>query len=163
MLSGDNESTCKLISEKLNIKEYYSELLPQDKLSILEKKLSNNTKSKTAFVGDGINDAPALSRSDIGISMGSLGSDAAIEASDIVIIDDDIRKISEVIKISKKTYSIVKQNIFFSIAIKVLIMILCIFGYTNMALAIFGDVGVSLLAILNSSKLLMKKNKVVKK
>lgn len=163
MLSGDNESTCKLISEKLNINEYYSELLPQDKLTILEKKLSNNTKSKTAFVGDGINDAPALSRSDIGISMGSLGSDAAIEASDIVIIDDDIRKISEVIKISKKTYSIVKQNIFFSIAIKVLIMILCIFGYTNMTLAIFGDVGVSILAILNSSKLLMKKNKVVKK
>ena len=151
MLTGDNEQTAKNISDQLNIKESYSSLLPQDKIekieSIIESKKQNE---KICFVGDGINDAPALMLADVGISMGGVGSDAAIEASDIVLMKDDLRGIIKAKNIAKKTMKTVFQNIFFSISVKLLILILTVFGITSMWLAIFGDVGVAICAIINS-------------
>ena len=140
---------------ELGIDEYHAQLLPADKVDRVEKLLEQkNEKDKVAFVGDGINDAPVLTRADIGIAMGSMGSDAAIEAADVVLMDDDVTKIASVVKISGKTLSIVKQNIVFALGVKALVLILGAFGVANMWEAVFADVGVSVIAILNSMRTL---------
>ncbi len=150
MLTGDKKEIAEDIAKKLEIDEVYSELLPDEKVKKVEELLSKKNKNKClAFVGDGINDSPALAVSDLGIAMGKLGSDAAIEAADIVIMTDDLSKIETAIKISKKTMRIVKENIILSIAVKVAILILAALGISNMWHAVFADVGVSLLAVLN--------------
>lgn len=153
MLTGDRENISKSISNELKLDEYYAELLPQDKVSITEK-IMHEKDGNLLFVGDGINDAPVLALSDIGVSMGSLGSDAAIEASDIVIMTDEPSKISDVIKISKKTMKIVRENIVFAISIKIAVLILSLLGIATMWSAVFADVGVSVIAILNSLRIL---------
>lgn len=156
MLTGDKKTVAKNIAEQLNISEFYSNLLPQEKVQELEKIMQNN-KYKVAFVGDGINDAPVLARADIGIAMGGIGSDAAIEASDMVIINDKISSIIKAIKISRQTIKIAKQNIYFSISVKTVILILGVIGYTSIWGAVFADVGVSIIAILNALRILIKK------
>lgn len=149
MLTGDRLEVALNINEKLKIDEVYAELLPADKLTNLEKIIAKKSKNSTvAYIGDGINDAPVLARADVGFSM--LGTDAAMEASDIVIMDNDISKIKTAMLIAKKTISIASQNIVFAIGVKVLVMILAIFGLANIWMAIFADVGVTILAILNS-------------
>ena len=149
MLTGDNESSAKTVSESIGIDEYKSGLLPDGKVKALEE-IIEGTRGKVCFVGDGINDSPALSRADVGIAMGAFGSDAAIECSDIVVMHDGISKIPEAVKISRSTVRTVKQNIAFAIGVKVLVLILGAFGYANMWLASFADVGVTVLAILNA-------------
>ena len=151
ILTGDAKKIAEKISAELGIKEFYSELLPADKVDKLEKILSES-KGKVAFVGDGINDAPVLSRADVGIAMGAMGSDAAIEAADVVLMDDDPMKISTAIKISRKCLRIVKENIYFAIGVKFACLILGAAGLANMWLAIFADVGVMILAILNAMR-----------
>lgn len=153
MLTGDKEKTALGVAKELNIKDVAYELLPQDKVAYLEK-IINRTNGYTAFVGDGINDAPVLMRADIGIAMGGIGTDSAIDASDVVLMDDKPIRILKAIKISKHTLSIIRQNIIFALSIKVIIMILSALGIANMWLAIFGDVGVALIAILNSMRAL---------
>lgn len=153
MLTGDRENISKSISNELKLDEYYAELLPQDKVSITEK-IMHEKDGNLLFIGDGINDAPVLALSDIGVSMGSLGSDAAIEASDIVIMTDEPSKISDGIKISKKTMKIVRENIVFAISIKIAVLILSLLGIATMWSAVFADVGVSVIAILNSLRIL---------
>jgi len=158
MLTGDVDAVARQVAEELGIKEVYSELLPADKVTKVEELLlQKSEKAKLAFVGDGINDAPVLSRADIGVAMGALGSDAAIEAADIVLMDDDPLKIAKAIKISRKCISIVYQNIYFAIGIKVLCLILGAVGIANMWLAIFADVGVMVLAVLNAIRALFVK------
>lgn len=155
MLTGDSKEIADNTAKELNIDEYYCELMPKDKvkkLNDLMKKSSLNCK--VAFVGDGINDAPVLSRSDLGISMGGLGSDAAIESSNIVIMDDNISKILSAIEISKKTQTIASENISFTLLVKICVLIFALFGYAPMFLAIFADVGVTIIAILNSLRTL---------
>ena len=145
------QSYSEKVAEELSIDEVHSELLPGDKVSLVENMLEKKAKDETlVFVGDGINDAPVLSRADIGIAMGALGSDAAIEAADIVLMDDDPLKISTARRIARKTLRIVKQNIYFSIGVKVLVLILGALGFANMWAAIFADVGVMVLAVLNA-------------
>ena len=153
MLTGDNEKIAQKVAQELKLSSYKSSLLPQDKVSYVEE-LLNNKKSRDVlcFVGDGINDAPVLMRSDIGISMGGVGSDAAIEASDIVLMHDDLKGIPLAKKIAKKTMSIVTQNIVFAIGIKLIILILSALGIANMWIAVFGDVGVAVIAILNAMR-----------
>ncbi|SKB58436.1 Cd2+/Zn2+-exporting ATPase [Lachnospiraceae bacterium] len=159
MLTGDREETAKAVAEEIGIDEIHAELLPADKVSEVEKILgASEGKGKVAFVGDGINDAPVLMRSDVGIAMGSLGSDAAIEAADIVLMDDDIRKIASVVKIGRKTMRIVRENITFALAVKFAVIILGALGLANMWEAVFGDVGVTVLAILNSMRALRVKD-----
>lgn len=153
MLSGDNKETAERIGNLVNIDLVYGDLLPQDKVSILEDIMSQ-TKGKVAFVGDGVNDAPVLARADIGIAMGGLGSDAAIEASDIVIMTDEIRKIGTGIKIAYNTKKIVTQNIILALGVKLLVLIFGAFGVATMWEAVFADVGVSIIAILNSIRAL---------
>ena len=160
MLTGDSKDAAERVCKKLPIDQYYASLLPQDKLERVEKLMKNDENRTLAFVGDGMNDAPVLVQADIGIAMGGLGSDAAIEAADIVIMDDDLSKISEAISISKRTLRIVKQNIIFAIAIKVFFLLLGAFGIANMLEAVFADVGVSVLAILNSMRTLKTKQKI---
>jgi Cd2+/Zn2+-exporting ATPase len=151
MLTGDNEQVAQSVAQELNLSSYRANLLPQDKVSEIEKIMANKAKNDVVcFVGDGINDAPVLMRSDIGIAMGGIGSDAAIEASDIVLMDDDLKGIAIAKKITNKTMIIVKENIYVAIGIKIIILILSSLGITNMWVAIFGDVGVALLAILNA-------------
>lgn len=158
MLTGDRASTAKEVADKLGIDEVYSELLPADKVSKVEALLQHKgDKEKLAFVGDGINDAPVLSRADIGIAMGALGSDAAIEAADIVLMDDDPLKIAKAIKISRKCIRIVYQNIYFAIGIKIICLALGAVGIANMWVAIFADVGVMVLAVLNAIRALSVK------
>ena len=154
MLTGDRTSTAEAVAKELGIDEVRSELLPGDKVDAMEEIMSQNAEGKVGFVGDGINDAPVLMRADVGIAMGSLGSDAAIEAADIVIMDDDIRKISDVVFIAKKTLRIVKENIWFAIGVKVLVLVFGAFGIANMWEAVFADVGVAVIAILNSMRAL---------
>ena len=155
MLTGDRKDVAEDVGRMLGIDEVISQLLPADKVERVEKMLSSEDNgSKLAFVGDGINDAPVLMRADVGIAMGSLGSDAAIEAADIVIMDDDINKIPSVIAIARKTIRIVKENIVFALSVKVIILILGALGLTTMWLAVFGDVGVAVIAILNSMRAL---------
>ena len=152
MLSGDRIKAAESVAETLGIDEFRAELLPAGKVREIEKLISEEKNGKVAFVGDGINDAPVLMRADIGIAMGSLGSDAAIEAADVVLMDDDIRKISSVIRISKKTMAIVRENITFALAVKFLVLILGALGVANMWEAVFGDVGVTVLAVFNSMR-----------
>ena len=154
MLTGDTEKAASMIAEKLAISDYRSELLPGSKVDELEKLMASDKTGKTAFVGDGINDAPVLARADIGIAMGAMGSDAAIEAADIVLMDDNPEKISLAMKISKKTLKIVRQNITFAITVKVLCLILGALGFANMWVAIFADVGVMVIAVLNATRTL---------
>lgn len=157
MLTGDKESASKCVCDELDIDEYYSELLPQDKVELVEKLMEEkNPSNSLVFIGDGINDAPVLALCDIGISMGAIGSDAAIEASDVVIMTDEISKVSKAINISKKTMRIVRENIILAIAVKVAILILASIGVADMWAAVFADVGVSFLAILNALRLLKK-------
>ena len=159
MLTGDSKRVADQVAEELGIQEVYSELLPADKVSRVEELLNQKSeKDKLAFVGDGINDAPVLSRADIGIAMGALGSDAAIEAADIVLMDDDPLKISKAIKIARKCIRIVYENIYFAIGIKILCLILGALGIANMWAAIFADVGVMILAVLNAVRTLFVKN-----
>ena len=158
MLTGDSKRVADQVAADLGIQEVYSELLPADKVSKVEELLSKKTeKEKLAFVGDGIHDAPVLSRADIGIAMGALGSDAAIEAADIVLMDDDPLKISKAIKIARKCIRIVYENIYFAIGIKVLCLILGALGIANMWMAIFADVGVMIIAVLNAIRSLFVK------
>ena len=158
MLTGDSKRVADQVAAELGIDEVYSELLPADKVTKVEEFLDKKTaKEKLAFVGDGINDAPVLSRADIGIAMGALGSDAAIEAADIVLMDDDPLKISKAIKIARKCIRIVYENIYFAIGIKVLCLILGAIGLANMWMAIFADVGVMIIAVLNAIRALFVK------
>ena len=158
MLTGDRKSVALAVASQLGIDEVRCELMPSDKVSAVEKLLAQRTGSgKLAFVGDGINDAPVLSRADIGIAMGAMGSDAAIEAADIVLMDDDPLKIAKGIKISRKCLRIVKENIWLAIGIKVLCLLLGAVGLANMWMAIFADVGVMILAILNAIRALFVK------
>ncbi len=158
MLTGDRKNVAEHVAKELGLSEYYAELLPADKVSGVEKLLSEQgKKEKLAFVGDGINDAPVLSRADIGIAMGAMGSDAAIEAADIVLMDDDPMKIAKAIKIARKCIRIVYENIYFAIGIKVICLILGALGIANMWAAIFADVGVMVIAVLNAIRALSVK------
>lgn len=158
MLTGDAKKAADQAASELGISEFYSELLPDDKVEKVEELLrSKPDKAKLAFVGDGINDAPVLSRADIGIAMGAMGSDAAIEAADIVLMDDDPMKISKAIRISRKCMSIVYQNIIFALAVKFACLALGAVGIANMYLAVFADVGVMVLAVLNAIRCLFVK------
>lgn len=154
MLSGDAEEVVKVISKKLNLDKAYGNLLPQDKVNILEE---YKMKNKTAFVGDGINDAPVIKCADVGIAMGGIGSDATIEASDIVLMKDDLSRLADAIKISKITKKIVMSNIIFAIMFKVIMLILAILGITPIWLAVFADVGVTIISVLNSLRIFIKK------
>lgn len=160
MLTGDAKRVADKVAADLGIDEVYSELLPGDKVTMVEKLLSQKAgeKEKLAFVGDGINDAPVLSRADIGIAMGAMGSDAAIEAADIVLMDDDPLKIAKAIRIARKCLRIVYENIYFAIGVKVICLILGAFGIANMWVAIFADVGVMVIAVLNAIRTLYVKN-----
>ena len=153
MLTGDNKKTAEKVGEKVNIDEVHSELLPLGKVKEVEKLLkASNKNGRLAFVGDGVNDAPVLARADIGIAMGGIGSDAAIEAADIVLMKDDINALVDAINVSKKTNKILWQNIVFALGIKILVMVLGTFGIANMWTAVFADVGVTIIAIINSTR-----------
>ena len=158
MLTGDVRTVAQQVAEELGVDQVYSELLPGDKVAKVEEMLQQKpAKKKLAFVGDGINDAPVLSRADIGIAMGAMGSDAAIEAADVVLMDDDPMKIAKAIRISRKCLRIVYENIAFALGIKGLCLILGALGIANMWLAIFADVGVMILAVLNAIRALFVK------
>ena len=158
MLTGDTEKVAEHVAKQLGIDQVYSGLLPADKVEKVEELLEQKPeRSRLAFVGDGINDAPVLSRADIGIAMGAMGSDAAIEAADVVLMDDDPLKIVKAIRISRKCLRIVYQNIWFAIGIKVICLILGAVGIANMWLAIFADVGVMIIAVLNAIRALFVK------
>jgi len=155
MLTGDREDLAADIAADLGIDKVYAELLPADKVTQLETLIKReNGRTKVAFVGDGINDAPALMRADVGVAMGSLGSDAAIEAADIVLMDDDVRKLTATVRIGRKTMRIVRENVVFALAVKLLVLVLGAMGYATMWFAVFGDVGVTELAVLNSMRCL---------
>ena len=157
MLTGDKDEISKNVYNELKLDGYYSELLPQDKVKIVEDLIKEkNNEDKLLFIGDGINDAPVLALSDIGVAMGGIGSDAAIEAADVVIMTDEISKIADAIDISKKTMKIVKENIIFAISVKIIVLILSMLGIVTMWSAVFSDVGVSVLAILNALRILKK-------
>ena len=158
MLTGDREEISKKVSKELNLDKYYAELLPQDKVKKVESLMKEKSESgKLVFIGDGINDAPVLALSDIGVAMGGLGSDAAIEAADIVIMTDEPSKLANAIKISKKTMQIVKENIIFAITVKILVLLLSAVGIATMWAAVFADVGVSVIAIINALRILRVK------
>lgn len=158
MLTGDNSTVAESVGRNLAIDTVYSQLLPADKVTKVEELLHKKSSDKSlAFVGDGINDAPVLTRADVGVAMGGLGSDAAIEAADVVIMDDKISKINTAIYISKRTLKIVKQNIIFALGVKGVVLILGAIGMANMWEAVFADVGVSFIAILNSMRALRVK------
>lgn len=153
MLTGDKKETGEAIAARLGIDEAYTELLPEDKVSIVEELIENTEEGRyVAFAGDGINDAPVITRADIGIAMGSMGSDAAIEAADVVLMEDDISRLSSMIHISRKTMKIVRQNIVFALGVKLFVLVLGAFGLANMWEAVFADVGVAVLAILNAMR-----------
>ncbi len=159
MLTGDSKATAEKVGRELGIKEIYAELLPTDKVKKLEMLQGQKSrKGKLAFIGDGINDAPVLARADIGIAMGGLGSDAAIEAADIVIMTDEPSKIASAIRIAKRTRSIVYQNIVFALGTKAVFLVLGAFGMAVMWEAVFADIGVALLAILNAMRVMNTKN-----
>lgn len=154
MLTGDNKKVAEKVGNELEIDEIYGELLPGDKVSKVEELLNNNSNNKLVFVGDGINDAPVLARADIGVAMGGIGSDAAIEAADVVLMKDSINSLADAIVIGRKTNKILWQNIIFSLVIKVGVLILISFGMSSMWEAVFADVGVTLIAVLNSMRAL---------
>ena len=159
MLSGDGFSAVQNVAQKLGIEDFYAQLLPENKVEKLEEIIVEKPRKKSViFVGDGINDAPVLMRADIGIAMGGLGSDAAIEAADVVIMDDKISKVSLAIKLSKRTMTIVFQNIIFALGVKALFLICGALGFVTMWGAVFADVGVTLIAVLNSLRALQTKN-----
>ena len=159
MLTGDRKAAADQTAKELGIDQVYSELLPGDKVEKVEQLLRAKTaKEKLVFVGDGINDAPVLSRADIGIAMGALGSDAAIEAADVVLMDDDPVKISKAIRISRKCLRIVYENIYFAIGVKIICLFLGAIGAANMWAAIFADVGVMVIAVLNAIRALSVKD-----
>ncbi len=151
MLTGDREEVARAVANQLGLDEYHAQLLPGDKVERVEQ-IMETVRGNLAFVGDGINDAPVLTRADVGIAMGAMGSDAAIEAADIVLMDDKPSKIALAIRVARKTMGIVRQNIVFAIGVKVLILVLAAFGFANMWLAVFGDVGVAVIAILNAMR-----------
>ena len=158
MLTGDAKQVAEKVAQELGISRVYSELLPEDKVTLLEKiTQQKNGNEKVLFVGDGINDAPVLSLADVGIAMGAMGSDAAIEAADVVLMDDDPLKIGKAIRISKKCVSIVHQNIYFAIGIKVIVLILGALGLANMWMGIFADTGVLIMAVMNAMRALFVK------
>ena len=158
MLTGDAQSAAEGVARELGLDEFHAELLPGDKVDQVERLLAQKQpKENLVFVGDGINDAPVLSRADIGVAMGALGSDAAIEAADIVLMDDVLSKLAQAVRIARKTLSIVRQNIVFALAVKGLVLVLSALGYVGMWWAVFADVGVSVLAILNASRMLRAK------
>ena len=152
MLTGDTKSAAERVASGLDIDEYHAELLPQDKVRKVEELMAGG--DTLVFVGDGINDSPVLARADAGIAMGALGSDAAIEAADIVLMDDNPKKICDAIRISRKTVAIVNENIVFSLAVKAAIMVLGFLGLSNLWLAVFGDVGVCFIAVMNAMRAL---------
>ena len=173
MPTGDKEEIAKSVANELGIDKYYSELMPEDKVKIVEKIIENNTKEvaneknvnsnikkvaneKIAFVGDGINDAPVIARCDVGIAMGGIGSDAAIEASDIVLMEDKVSKICDAISLSRRTQKIAMENICFSLIVKLVILILALFGFAQMYLAVFAEVGVTIIAVLNAMRAQLK-------
>jgi len=159
MLTGDNAFAAEVIAKKLNIDEVYAELLPEDKVNYIEQFISESDKGdKVAFVGDGINDAPVLARADVGIAMGALGSDAAVETADVVLMNDTLSSVPTSIKIAKKTRRIVWQNIIFALGVKGLFIVLAAFGLATMWEAVFGDMGVALIAILNATRVLKTDN-----
>ena len=167
MLTGDRKSVGEAVGQGLGLDHVYTDLLPQDKVEKVEELLTEldrhgrqQDKAELAFIGDGINDAPVLARADVGIAMGSMGSDAAIEAADVVIMDDDLARIPIVIRIARRTVAISTQNIVFALFVKILILVLTAFGLTNMWIAVFGDVGVAVLCILNSMRLLTIKRTI---
>ena len=153
MLTGDNQSVAKRVAERLGLDSYIAELLPEGKVDEIEKLLSRSGKGNVVFVGDGINDAAAIARADVGIAMGGLGSDAAIETADVVIMTDAPSKVAEAIQVARKTRRIVVQNIVFALAIKGVFILLGMIGFATLWEAVFADVGVALLAILNASRL----------
>lgn len=155
MLTGDHEKVGKYVAGQLALDEYHAGLLPQDKVGYVEKLLHDKPQGRTlAFVGDGINDAPVLARADVGIAMGALGSDAAIEAADVVLMDDKPSKIALAIKIARRTLAIAQENTGFAIFIKVLVLVLAFFGIATMWMAVFADVGVMVLCVLNAMRAL---------
>ena len=154
MLTGDGEKAAQAAAAETGVDEYRSQLLPAGKVSVVEELISEGRK--TAFVGDGINDAPVLARADVGIAMGALGSDAAIESADVVLMDDSPSKLPAAIRIARRTMSIVKQNIVFSLVVKAAILLLAALGKTDMWVAVFGDVGVMIITVLNSARAMLK-------
>mgnify|MGYP000807489272 CR=1 FL=1 len=155
MLTGDREEVAASVAKQLGLDEFHAQLLPGDKVERVEALLAAESgKGKLAFVGDGINDAPVLTRADVGIAMGAMGSDAAIEAADVVLMDDDPMKIAKAIKISRKCIRIVHENIVFSLGVKLLCLLLVALGFANMWMGIFADVGVMVLAVLNAIRAL---------
>ncbi|MDI3310084.1 MAG: HAD-IC family P-type ATPase, partial [Thermoanaerobacterium sp.] len=156
MLTGDKKEISQYISNELGLDDVYSELMPDEKVNVVDELCKNNHNGKVAFVGDGINDAPALTRADIGIAMGKIGTDAAIEASDIVLMTDEPHKLVDAIKIAAKTHKIVLENIIFALGIKLSILALGAFGLATMWEAVFADVGVTVLAVLNSLRIFTK-------
>ena len=159
MLTGDREEVAAAVAKQLGLDEFHAQLLPGDKVERVEALLAAESgKGKLAFVGDGINDAPVLTRADVGIAMGAMGSDAAIEAADVVLMDDKPSNISRAIRVARKTMAIVWQNIIFALGIKLLILVLAALGIANMWLAVFGDVGVAIIAILNAMRAMGVKN-----
>ena len=158
MLTGDKKDVGEFVANEIGLDKVYTDLLPDGKVEKVEELMKQKSeKGKLVFVGDGINDAPVLALSDIGIAMGGLGSDAAIEAADVVIMTDEPSKISKAISLSKKTLRIVKENIFFAIFVKIAVLVLCAFGISTMWEAVFADVGVSIIAILNALRVLRVK------
>ena len=153
MLTGDRQDVAEAVASRLGIDEVHAQLLPEDKVNAVERLLSGEKDgARLAFVGDGINDAPVLMRADVGIAMGAMGSDAAIEAADVVLMDDRPSKIAQAMRVARKTMRIVWQNIVFALGVKLLILVLAAFGIANMWLAVFGDVGVAMIAILNAMR-----------
>ena len=155
MLTGDKRETAEAIASQLGIDELHAELLPQNKVEIVDQIIKAEPEgAKTAFVGDGINDAPVLTRADVGIAMGAMGSDAAIEAADVVLMNDKPSDIVKAIEVAKKTLRIAYENIWFALGVKIIVLILAAFGVANMWLAVFADVGVTVIAILNAMRCL---------
>ena len=155
MLTGDHRAAAEKVGRELGVDEVRAELLPADKVCEVEKRLNrNDRKGKLLFVGDGMNDAPVLARADIGVAMGGMGTDAAIEAADVVVMDDDLNRLPTAIRIARHTRSIVIQNVTFALCVKVIVMLLGAFGKASMWAAVFADVGVSFLAVLNSLRAL---------
>jgi len=153
MLTGDNRNTAERVAAELGIDKVYYELLPQDKVGIVEELMENSSNGKKlAFAGDGINDAPVLARADIGIAMGAMGSDAAIEAADVVLMTDDLEKLPQALRIARKTRRIVWQNIAFALGVKGIVLLLGAGGLATMWEAVFADVGVAIIAVLNSTR-----------
>jgi len=155
MLTGDREEVGADVAKKLRLTDYHAELLPTDKVAIVEKLLTEKAEGKSlAYVGDGINDAPVLARADVGIAMGGLGSDAAIEAADVVLMDDKPSKVALAIRIARRTIAIARQNVWFAIGVKIAVLILATFGLATMWMAVFADVGVTVLAVFNAMRAL---------